>query len=121
MGTSLLELPAKYGQQTMKLPGRVRRLVVELEHGRVWGAYGSGELLRGRVQLELRGTLQLWALEVYARGRATTHWVEGHSAGFNTIYRDYTAYQTFLHRRYQLIPGKAGAWGCGSLLRGVGL
>lgn len=94
---------------------------MELEHGRVWGAYGSGELLRGRVQLELRGTLQLWALEVYARGRATTHWVEGHSAGFNTIYRDYTAYQTFLHRRYQLIPGKAGAWGCGSLLRGVGL
>ncbi|XP_009647609.1 arrestin domain-containing protein 2 isoform X1 [Egretta garzetta] len=88
----------------MKLPGRVRRLVVELEHGRVWGAYGRGGLLRGRVQLELRGTLQLWALEVYARGRATTHWVEGHSAGFNTIYRDYTAYQTFLHRRYQLIP-----------------
>ena len=95
----------------MQPPGRVRSLAVELEDGRAWGAYGSGELLHGRVQLELRGALRLRALEVYARGRAATHWLESYSVGLNTIYRDYTAYQTFLYRRCQLIPGKAGVWG----------
>ncbi|KAK4808091.1 hypothetical protein QYF61_025088 [Mycteria americana] len=89
--------------------GRVRSLAVELEDGRARGAYSSGELLHGRVQLELRGALQLRALEVYAHGRATAHWLESHNVGLNTIYRDYTAYQTFLYRRCRLIPGPGGA------------
>uniref|UniRef100_A0A8C3PQH7 Arrestin domain containing 2 n=1 Tax=Calidris pygmaea TaxID=425635 RepID=A0A8C3PQH7_9CHAR len=88
----------------MQPPGRLRSLAVELEDGRSWGAYGSGELLHGRVQLELRGALRLRALEVCARGRAAVHWLESRSVGLNTIYRDYTAYQTFLYRRCQLIP-----------------
>ncbi|XP_009470155.1 PREDICTED: arrestin domain-containing protein 2 [Nipponia nippon] len=88
----------------MQSLGHVRSLAVELEDGQVWGAYGSGELLHGRVQLELRGTVRLRVLEVYACGRATVHWVEGRSVGLNTIYHDYTAYQTFLYRHCQLIP-----------------
>ncbi|OXB73113.1 UNVERIFIED_CONTAM: hypothetical protein H355_012038 [Colinus virginianus] len=88
----------------MQPPGRVRSLVLELEDGRAWGAYGSGELLHGCVRLELRGTLRLRALEVCARGRAAVHWLESRSVGFNTVYHDYTAFQTFLHRRRQLIP-----------------
>ncbi|XP_075579993.1 arrestin domain-containing protein 2 isoform X2 [Pelecanus crispus] len=82
----------------------VQSLVVELENGRAWGAYGSGELLHGRVQLQLRGALRLRALEVYAHGRASVRWVESYSTGLSVIYHDYTAYQTFLHRRCQLIP-----------------
>ncbi|KAM6332140.1 arrestin domain-containing protein 2 isoform 2-T2 [Alca torda] len=88
----------------MQPPGRLRSLAVELEDRRAWGAYGSGELLHGWVQLEVRGALRLRALEVCARGRATVHWLESRSVGLNTIYRDYTAYQTFLYRRCQLIP-----------------
>ncbi|XP_021234393.1 arrestin domain-containing protein 2 [Numida meleagris] len=88
----------------MQPPGRVRSLVVELEDGRGWGAYGSGELLHGRVRLELRGTLRLRALEVCARGRAIVHWLESRSVGLNIVYHDYTAFQTFLYRRCQLIP-----------------
>ncbi|XP_074665077.1 arrestin domain-containing protein 2 isoform X2 [Strix aluco] len=84
--------------------GRVRSLAVELEGGQVCGAYGSGELLHGRVRLELRGALRLRALEVYARGRALAHWLENHSVGLNVVYHDYTASQTFLNRRCQLIP-----------------
>ncbi|XP_075300077.1 arrestin domain-containing protein 2 isoform X2 [Opisthocomus hoazin] len=87
----------------MQVPGRVRSLAVELEAGRAWGAYGSGELLHGRVRLELRGALRLRALEVCARGRAVVHWLESRSVGLNAVYRDYTAYQTFLYRRCQLI------------------
>lgn len=81
--------------------GRVRRLVVRLEDGQ---AHGSGELLHGRVQLELRGAMRVRALEVCARGLATVHWLESHSIGLNVVYRDYTACQTFLYRRCQLIP-----------------
>uniref|UniRef100_A0A8C7EES9 Arrestin domain containing 2 n=1 Tax=Nothoprocta perdicaria TaxID=30464 RepID=A0A8C7EES9_NOTPE len=58
-------------------PGRVRSLAVELEGG--GGAYRVGELLRGRVRLELRGALRLRALQVCARGRATVHWLESHT------------------------------------------
>ncbi|XP_054506259.2 arrestin domain-containing protein 2 isoform X2 [Agelaius phoeniceus] len=84
----------------MQLPGRVRRLEVQLEHGQ---AHGGGELLQGRVQLELRGAMRVRALEVCARGLATVHWLESHSIGLNIVYRDYTACQTFLYRRRQLI------------------
>ncbi|XP_074784108.1 arrestin domain-containing protein 2 isoform X4 [Athene noctua] len=88
----------------MQPPGRVRSLSVELEDGQVCGAYCSGEVLRGRVRLELRGALRLRALEVYARGRALAQWLENHSVGLNIVYCDYTASQTFLNRRCQLIP-----------------
>ncbi|XP_074384741.1 arrestin domain-containing protein 2 isoform X2 [Zonotrichia albicollis] len=84
----------------MQLPGRVRRLEVQLEQGR---AHGRGERLHGRVQLELSGALRVRALEVCARGLATVHWLESHSIGLNIVYRDYTACQTFLYRRQQLI------------------
>ncbi|KAM4759287.1 arrestin domain-containing protein 2 isoform 2-T2 [Cyanocitta cristata] len=86
--------------------GRVRRLVVRLEDGQ---AHGSGELLHGRVQLELRGAMRVRALEVCARGLATVHWLESHSIGLNVVYRDYTACQTFLYRRCQLIPDNGEA------------
>ncbi|XP_063016993.1 arrestin domain-containing protein 2 isoform X2 [Melospiza melodia melodia] len=84
----------------MQLPGRVRRLEVQLEQGR---AHGGGERLHGRVQLELSGALRVRALEVCARGLATVHWLESQSIGLNIVYRDYTACQTFLYRRRQLI------------------
>uniref|UniRef100_A0A8C4K276 Arrestin domain containing 2 n=1 Tax=Dromaius novaehollandiae TaxID=8790 RepID=A0A8C4K276_DRONO len=79
-------------------------LAVELEGGRAHGAYGTGELLQGRVRLELRGALRLRALEVCARGRADVYWLENHSVGLNTVYYSYTASQTFLHRCCQLLP-----------------
>ncbi|XP_041336481.1 arrestin domain-containing protein 2 isoform X2 [Pyrgilauda ruficollis] len=90
----------------MQPPGRVRRLAVRLEDG---PAHGGGELLHGQVQLELRGALRVRALEVCARGLATVHWLESHSIGLNIVYRDYTACQTFLYRRQQLISDNGEA------------
>ncbi|XP_065515043.1 arrestin domain-containing protein 2 isoform X2 [Lathamus discolor] len=89
--------------------GCLQSLVLELEDGRAWGAHSSGDLLHGRVQLQLRHALRLRALEVFARGRALTHWLESCSVGLNIVYRDYTACQTFLHRRCQLIPDNGEA------------
>lgn len=95
----------------MLLRGYLQSLVLELEDEGGQRAYSSGELLHGRVRLELRGALRLRALEVCARGLATVHWVESICLGVNTVYCDYTDYQTFLHHHCRLIPGKAGAWG----------
>ncbi|KAJ7400199.1 arrestin domain-containing protein 3-like protein [Pitangus sulphuratus] len=89
----------------MQLPGRLQSLVVKLEDG---PAHGSGELLHGRVQLELRGALRVRALEVSAHGGATVHWLESYSIGLNVVYRDHSACQTFLCRHCQLIPDPAG-------------
>ncbi|XP_066061654.1 arrestin domain-containing protein 2 isoform X2 [Chamaea fasciata] len=90
----------------MRPPGRVRRLAVRLQDG---PAHGSGQLLHGWVQLELRGALRVRALEVCARGMAAVHWLESRSIGLNVVYRDYTACQTFLYRRCQLIPDNGEA------------
>lgn len=90
---------------------------MRLEHG---PAHGSGERLHGRVQLELRGALRVRALEVCARGLAAVHWLESRSIGLNVVYRDYTAFQTFLYRHRQLIPGKAAAQGGGVCARAWG-
>ncbi|KAM4883956.1 arrestin domain-containing protein 2 isoform 2-T2 [Sylvia borin] len=89
----------------MQPPGRVRRLAVRLQDA----AHGSGQLLHGWVHLELRRALRVRALEVCARGMATVHWLESRSIGLNVVYRDYTACQTFLYRRCQLIPDNGEA------------
>ncbi|KAJ7412308.1 arrestin domain-containing protein 3-like protein [Willisornis vidua] len=86
----------------MQLGGRIQSLAVELEGGR---AHGGGGLLHGRVRLQLRAALRLRALEVSAHGRAAVHWLESRSIGLKVVYRDYSAFETFLCRRCQLIPG----------------
>ncbi|XP_066192424.1 arrestin domain-containing protein 2 isoform X2 [Sylvia atricapilla] len=89
----------------MQPPGLVQRLAVRLQDA----AHGSGQLLHGWVQLELRRALRVRALEVCARGMATVHWLESRSIGLNVVYRDYTSCQTFLYRRRQLIPDNGEA------------
>uniref|UniRef100_A0A8C3R7W3 Arrestin domain containing 2 n=1 Tax=Cyanoderma ruficeps TaxID=181631 RepID=A0A8C3R7W3_9PASS len=86
--------------------GLVRRLAVRLQDGPV---HGSGELLHGWVQLELRGALRVRALEVCARGMAMVHWLESLNIGLNVAYRECTACQTFLYRHCQLIPDNGEA------------
>ncbi|XP_029820216.1 arrestin domain-containing protein 2 isoform X2 [Manacus vitellinus] len=91
----------------MQLPGRVQSLVVKLEDG---PAHGSGELLHGRVQLELRGALRVQALEVSAHGGATVHWLESCSIGLNVVYtQSYSDQVEFLsHRDTLLAPPDNG-------------
>ncbi|XP_036168885.1 arrestin domain-containing protein 2 isoform X2 [Myotis myotis] len=83
----------------MRLWG-VRRFALELERG---GAYRGGELLCGRVLLEAAAPLRVRALEVAARGGATTHWLQGRSVGINAVSSDFTAVETYLRRRQLLL------------------
>ncbi|XP_063003235.1 arrestin domain-containing protein 2 isoform X2 [Elgaria multicarinata webbii] len=88
---------------------RIRNFVLELDRGRGPGAvYRGGELLCGRVVLEVAKALKVRALVVCARGLATAHWLESKSIGMNTVYSDYTAYETYLRRRQLLIRDHGG-------------
>ncbi|KAJ6664274.1 hypothetical protein lerEdw1_008493 [Lerista edwardsae] len=83
---------------------RIRNFILELDRG--WGpgaVYRGGELISGRVVLDITKGLKVRALAVCARGLATAHWLESKSIGMNTVYSDYTAYETYLRRRQSLI------------------
>nr|XP_028569610.1 arrestin domain-containing protein 2 isoform X2 [Podarcis muralis] len=84
---------------------RVRGFKVQLD-GHLGGGtvYRGGEVLSGQVVLDVAKRVKVRALAVCARGLATAHWLEGKSVGMNTIYSDYTAFQTYLRRKTHLIP-----------------
>ncbi|XP_029469976.1 arrestin domain-containing protein 2 isoform X2 [Rhinatrema bivittatum] len=84
--------------------GKIRSFSVALEHGPGGtGVHGSGELVSGQVLLELSQSMKVTALEVCARGLATVHWLESKNVGMNTVYSDYTAYESYLRKRQHLI------------------
>lgn len=86
---------------------RIRNFMLELD--RSWGpgaVYRGGEPISGRVVLDITKGLKVRALAVCARGLATAHWLESKSIGMNTVYSDYTAYETYLRRRQSLIRGE---------------
>ncbi|KAE8631640.1 hypothetical protein XENTR_v10001262 [Xenopus tropicalis] len=65
--------------------------------------YSAGEIVEGKVVLELCKELRVSALEVCGRGLATVHWLESRSVGMNTVYSDFTSYETYLRKRQHLI------------------
>ncbi|XP_078527072.1 arrestin domain-containing protein 2-like isoform X2 [Lissotriton helveticus] len=81
---------------------KVRSFQVELE-GSAHGLYRSGEALCGQLVLELGREMKVRALEVCARGVAAVHWLESRSVGMNTVYSDYTSFESYLRRRQHLI------------------
>ncbi|XP_056428871.1 arrestin domain-containing protein 2 isoform X2 [Hyla sarda] len=69
----------------------------------VYSVYTAGEVLTGKVVLELCKEMKVSALEVCARGLATVHWLETRSIGMNTVYSDFTAHEIYLRKRQHLI------------------
>ncbi|XP_073492960.1 arrestin domain-containing protein 2 isoform X2 [Phyllobates terribilis] len=67
------------------------------------GGYTAGLVLAGQVVLELCKDIGVSALEVCAMGLASVHWLESRSIGMNTVYSDFTAHETYLRERQQLI------------------
>lgn len=84
-------------------PRGVRSFALELARG---GAYCGGERLCGRVLLETAAPLRVRTLEVAARGRAATHWLEGRSVGVNAVSSDFAATETYLRLRQLLLRGE---------------
>uniref|UniRef100_V9KAM9 Arrestin domain-containing protein 2-like protein n=1 Tax=Callorhinchus milii TaxID=7868 RepID=V9KAM9_CALMI len=65
--------------------------------------YTRGELVSGRVVLVLGGKLPVRSLKICAKGTAEVHWLESRSVGMNTVYCDYTAYETYFRKRQHAI------------------
>ena len=83
--------------------GCVSSFRLELARG---GSYRGGERLCGRVLLEAAAPLRVRALEVVARGGATTQWLEGRSVGVNAVSSHFAAAETYLRRRRLLLRGE---------------
>ncbi|XP_017572075.1 arrestin domain-containing protein 2 isoform X2 [Pygocentrus nattereri] len=83
-------------------PQSIRRFALELD-GPEEAVYSSGEVVSGKVVLELRGELRLSELVVLGRGAATAHWLENRSPGVNTAYSDYTSKVIYFRKKQRLI------------------
>uniref|UniRef100_A0A3B4B9F9 Arrestin-like N-terminal domain-containing protein n=1 Tax=Periophthalmus magnuspinnatus TaxID=409849 RepID=A0A3B4B9F9_9GOBI len=67
-------------------------------------AFTGGEVVRGRVVLELRRDTRVNSLKAQSRGVATAHWLE--NRGMNSVYNDYTSKVTYFRKRQHLIRGQ---------------
>uniref|UniRef100_A0A8C0WJK4 Arrestin C-terminal-like domain-containing protein n=1 Tax=Castor canadensis TaxID=51338 RepID=A0A8C0WJK4_CASCN len=89
--------------------GQVKAFAVRLD-GASAGAepvFSGGQVVAGRVWLELTGAARVGALGLRARGRAHVHWTESRSAGASTAYtHSYSECVELLsHRATLLAPG----------------
>lgn len=66
--------------------------------------YSSGDVVSGRVVLELSGESRVDSLKLHAEGFAKAHWTESRSAGSSTAYtQNYSDEVEYLNRREVLL------------------
>uniref|UniRef100_A0A8C6SJ36 Arrestin domain containing 2 n=1 Tax=Neogobius melanostomus TaxID=47308 RepID=A0A8C6SJ36_9GOBI len=80
----------------------IKSFRVDLD-GPVDAAFTRGELVSGRVLLEVRRETRVLSIKVQGRGVATAHWLE--NRGMNSVYNDYTSRISYFRRRQHLIRG----------------
>lgn len=67
-------------------------------------AFSGGELVTGKVVLDLCRDTRVHSMKVQGRGVATAHWLE--NRGMNSVYNDYTSKITYFRKRQHLIQGQ---------------
>ncbi|XP_077440630.1 arrestin domain-containing protein 2 isoform X1 [Vanacampus margaritifer] len=71
--------------------------------------YSSGDVVSGRVVLELTGQSRVDSLKLHAEGFAKVHWTESRSAGSSTAYtQNYSDEVEYLNRREVLLQADNG-------------
>ncbi|KAM9796122.1 arrestin domain-containing protein 2 isoform X1 [Syngnathus typhle] len=71
--------------------------------------YSSGDVVSGRVLLELTGESRVDSLKLHAEGFAKVHWTESRSAGSSTAYtQNYSDEVEYLNRREVLLQADNG-------------
>ncbi|GCB70950.1 hypothetical protein scyTo_0008730 [Scyliorhinus torazame] len=68
--------------------------------------YTRGQVVAGRVLLDLRAAVRVRSLHISAKGMAAVHWLESRSIGMNTVYSDYSSYETYFKKRQHVIRGQ---------------
>ncbi|CAL9695010.1 unnamed protein product [Knipowitschia caucasica] len=85
---------------------RLRRFEVVFDCSELDGppVFSSGDVVCGRVVLDLSGETRLEALKLHAEGFAKVHWTESRSAGSSTAYtQNYSDEVEYLNRREVLL------------------
>uniref|UniRef100_A0A4W6CL29 Arrestin domain containing 2 n=1 Tax=Lates calcarifer TaxID=8187 RepID=A0A4W6CL29_LATCA len=71
--------------------------------------FSSGDVVSGRVVLELSGESKIESLKLHAEGFAKVHWTESRSAGSSTAYtQNYSDEVEYLNRREVLLQADNG-------------
>ncbi|XP_034752910.1 arrestin domain-containing protein 3b [Etheostoma cragini] len=72
-------------------------------------AFSGGDLVTGRVVVEVTGDVRVRSLDITARGVAKVRWTESRNAGANTAYtQNYTEEVEYLHHYDTLIGDERG-------------
>lgn len=84
--------------------------------------FSSGDVVSGRVVLDLSGRSKVDSIKLHAEGFAKVHWTESRSAGSSTAYtQNYSDEVEYLNRREALVQAgqyRSGDTGKGSWDRG---
>lgn len=74
--------------------------------------FSSGDVVSGRVLLELFGETRVDSLKLHAEGFAKVHWTESRSAGSSTAYtQNFSDEVEYLNRREVLLQaGQSVSW-----------
>ncbi|MGH0182183.1 UNVERIFIED_CONTAM: hypothetical protein FKN15_008674 [Acipenser sinensis] len=83
----------------------IKSFSVELE-GPEDAVFTSGEMVYGKVVLDLGREIKVRSLKVAGSGVAIVHWIQNRSVGMNIVYNDYSSSQTYFRKRYRLIRGR---------------
>lgn len=72
--------------------------------------FSSGDVVSGRVVMELSGETKVDSLKLHAEGFAKVHWTESRSAGSSTAYtQNYSDEVEYLNRREVLLQAGQSA------------
>lgn len=75
--------------------------------------YSSGDVVSGKVLLELTGETKVHSLKLHAEGFARVHWTESRSAGASSAYtQNYSDEVEYLNHREVLLQAGECAVGC---------
>lgn len=91
--------------------GKVRALAVYFDslNENNLPVFSGGDLVSGRVVVEVTGDVRVRSLDITARGVAKVRWTESRNAGANTAYtQNYTEEVEYLHHYDTLIGEERG-------------
>lgn len=94
--------------------GKVRALAIYFDslNENNLPVFSGGDLVSGRVVVEVTGDVRVKSLDIHARGVAKVRWTESRNAGANTTYtQNYTEEVEYLHHYDTLIGEERGERG----------
>lgn len=94
--------------------GKVRALAIYFDslNENNLPVFSGGDLVSGRVVVEVTGDVRVKSLDIHARGVAKVRWTESRNAGANTTYtQNYTEEVEYLHHYDTLIGEERGESG----------